>query len=119
MCSDIVPIKAQAEAFRQRHLRLRLRDHAAVKAVLSAAPPTLPIAVRYSLSSLSISSIVGSVPFNFSGRAAASWYSEIPIGLETSRNAYSATKRSRVLQRIRPMLGWSCGWWGGSLTEER
>src|SRR5580658_6913533 len=35
----------------------------------------------YSLSSLSISSIVGSVPFNFSGRAAASWYSEIPIGL--------------------------------------
>jgi hypothetical protein len=32
MCADIVPIKALAEAFRQRHFRLRLRDHAAGKA---------------------------------------------------------------------------------------
>ena len=47
--------------------------------------------------SLSNSSIVGRLPFNFSGRLSASRYSDIPMGLLMSRSAYSAMKRSRVL----------------------
>jgi len=102
--SRCVPTLCRSK-LRQRPSGSGVEAEAAGKSGALAPPPPLAIAVRYSLSSLSISSIVGSVPFNFSGRAAASWYSEIPIGLETSRSAYSATNRSRVLQRIRPMLG--------------
>jgi hypothetical protein len=50
--------------------------------------------------SLSNSSMVGRLPFNFSGRLSASRYSDMPMGLLISRSAYSATKRSRVLHRM-------------------
>jgi nicotinamidase-related amidase len=59
--------------------------------------------------SLSNSSIVGRLLFNFSGRLSASRYSDMPMGLLMSRKVYSAMKRSRVLHRIIPMLGWSSG----------
>jgi hypothetical protein len=42
-------------------------------------------------------------PFKFSGIAAASRASDIPMGFERSRSAYSATNQSRVLQTNSPL----------------
>ena len=49
--------------------------------------------------------MVGSEPRSVSGSASSSRNSAIPIGLPTSRRAYSATVASLVLHSSRPMVG--------------
>src|SRR3990167_6308430 len=57
--------------------------------------------------SASISAIVGKLVFNFLGKTLNNSNSEIPIGLLTSRNAYSAMTRSFFSQSNNPIVGLS------------
>ena len=71
----------------------------------------LPQGVSCFSSSASISSMLGKLPCNGSGSDLTSLvcHSATPIGLAMSRRAYSAMTRSRVLQRISPIVGTSEG----------
>ena len=71
--------------------------------------------------SASISSMLGKLPFNDSGSDWTSLvcHSATPIGLAMSRKAYSAMTRSRVLQRISPIVGWSVGCFIRESTADR
>lgn len=69
----------------------------------------------------SICLTVGRLPRSVLGKDSTSLvkYRATPTGLATSRSAYSATTRLRVLQRIRPMEDLSSGWRSKSSTAQR
>ncbi len=62
-----------------------------------------------SVSSASMSSMVGKLDPSSRGKERVSSYSEMPIGLVMPLKAYSATTRLRSCQRIKPMDAASVG----------
>src|SRR3990167_2709530 len=69
--------------------------------------------------SASISAMVGRFPRISLGNARANSYSDIPIGLLTSRSAYSAMTRSFFSQSSKPIVALSCDVLSKSSTIER
>ena len=72
-----------------------------------------------SLSSASISSIVGKLVFNSLGSALDNWYSEIPLGALIFRSAYSAIILFFDLHNKIPIVGLSCYFFNRSSAAAR
>ncbi|ACF44328.1 hypothetical protein Ppha_2122 [Pelodictyon phaeoclathratiforme BU-1] len=73
----------------------------------------------FQLISFSISSILGKLPFRFSGSERVSSYSETPMGLRISLRAYSANTLSLLSQSIKPMVFSSVACFSRSSTAEQ